>query len=335
MKKRVVIFGAGRNLESLLTEPVPEMQIVGILDNDTSKQGKEIDNIKIYAPQTLNELDYEEIIVSVSYPRFLITKQLMELGAAQQKISFYVGDNEPLKSVGISEYGSIVCTMKYSRENLEWTTQWDEDLSWKIFKHSCMRTLEVSSYLALNGWFNSVNETKPINYQGEEIPWITYPTIDFMEEKNFANKKIFEYGCGNSTIYWTAKNAEVVSVEHDLKWYKQMKLKLRGTKTKIYYCELSYGGGYSEFASNYKKHYFDMVVIDGRDRVNCCRHAVDALNDHGVILFDDSNRDGYKDGYSFLRMNGFRELPFWGMVPELSMKSKTSIFYRSNNWLEI
>ena len=81
--------------------------------------------------------------------------------------------------------------------------------------------------------------------------------------------------------------------------------------------------------------YFDMVMIDGRDRVNCCKYAVEALNDEGVILFDDSDREAYNDGYSFLKTNGFKELPFWGMVPELTMKAKTSIFYRKKNWLNI
>ena len=104
---------------------------------------------------------------------------------------------------------------------------------------------------------------------------------------------------------------------------------------KVYYHELVYGGGYSKFASAYKKNFFDIIVIDGRDRVNCCKAALEALNDYGVILFDDSYRDRYEEGYSYLRDHGFKEIDFWGMTSSIAMKHKTSIFYRSRNCLQI
>ena len=74
-----------------------------------------------------------------------------------------------------------------------------------------------------------------------------------------------------------------------------------------------------------------MVIIDGRDRANCAKNCIGSLTDKGVIIFDDSDRKQYQDGYDFLRDHGFKQIEFIGMGPGLTFKFETSIFYRENN----
>jgi len=78
---------------------------------------------------------------------------------------------------------------------------------------------------------------------------------------------------------------------------------------------------------------FDIIVIDGRDRINCARNALAALKPDGVILWDNSDRDEYRLGYELLERNGFRRLDFAGMGPLNAYQWTTSIFYRGQNCL--
>ena len=38
---------------------------------------------------------------------------------------------------------------------------------------------------------------------------------------------------------------------------------------------------------------FDIILIDGRNRVDCFRYALDKLSDKGIIIFDDFQRGTY------------------------------------------
>ncbi|GAB4302130.1 MAG: hypothetical protein Fur0034_16600 [Desulfuromonadia bacterium] len=100
------------------------------------------------------------------------------------------------------------------------------------------------------------------------------------------------------------------------------------------YRELEYGGEYSMEAARQDELY-DMIIVDGRDRVNCIVRSIGALSDRGVMVLDDSERTDYLEGTAWLRGEGFRRLDFWGMAPGLLYKKCTSIFYRDHNCLGI
>ena len=88
--------------------------------------------------------------------------------------------------------------------------------------------------------------------------------------------------------------------------------------------------GYCDVITQYNNE-FDVVVIDGRERVQCARNALSALKPNGVIIWDNTDRDRYEPGIRALTDAGFRRLDFFGMVPLLAEASCTSIFYRSQN----
>ncbi len=62
---------------------------------------------------------------------------------------------------------------------------------------------------------------------------------------------------------------------------------------------------------------FDIIIVDGRDRVNCCKQAVNAVSENGVIVLDDSEREFYREGVNFLVKKGFKHLSFSGISPGL------------------
>lgn len=144
---------------------------------------------------------------------------------------------------------------------------------------------------------------------------------------------VFEFGSGNSTLWWGKKVSKVISYEHDLSWYQSFKNRLP-SNVEYHHCELAYGEEYSKAILDYNNA-FDIIIIDGRDRVNCAKNSLGALKDHGVIIWDNSDRESYEEGYSFLIQNDFKRLDFEGHGPINSYGWSTSIFYRNNNCLGI
>lgn len=188
-------------------------------------------------------------------------------------------------------------------------------------------------YLDKIGWFKAFDTKQAVDGNGEALPWVTYSFIDFIKDRLNKEHKIFEYGSGNSTIFYAKRVARVVSVEHDENWYQKI-LGSKPENAEMIFTKLETGGEYSKKAvlSNEK---FDIIIVDGRDRVNCCIESVQALTPNGVVVLDDSHRVKYDGARAFLLNNGFKELPFTGIAPGLFYLKTTSVFYKPENCLAI
>lgn len=191
--------------------------------------------------------------------------------------------------------------------------------------------LSTSGYLHKMGWFKSFSSGMPINAAGLPLPWITYSALYFLEKRIDPDMEVFEYSCGNSTLWWSTRVKSIISCEHDNEWFECMKSYVPSNVC-LHHLALEYGGAYSQKIREYKNK-FDIIVIDGRDRVNCAKNCLPALKENGVIIWDNSDREEYIEGYEYLIEKGFRRLDFGGMGPVNIDDWCTSIFYRSNNCL--
>src|SRR6266446_3958852 len=82
------------------------------------------------------------------------------------------------------------------------------------------------SALSELGWFKSVIHRQSIDRYGNPIPWISYPTIAYLADKNTKKLAVFEFGSGNSTKWWASRAKSITSCEHDLGWYEKVKATL-------------------------------------------------------------------------------------------------------------
>lgn len=196
---------------------------------------------------------------------------------------------------------------------------------------SCL--LRKGGALQEDGWFRSFREESSVDAAGEPIPWLTYPAIAFIALRTKPEMSVLEYGCGSSTFWWARRVSKVVSCEHDETWYRQVSQKTP-SNVDLKHIPLEYGGAYCHEVKKYSGA-FDIIIIDGRDRINCAKNALSALKPGGVIIWDNSDRDEYREGYQFLFDNGFRKIEFVGMIPIVNCKSETGIFYRKENCLGI
>ncbi len=188
-------------------------------------------------------------------------------------------------------------------------------------------------YLSEIGWFKGFDSKSPVDSEGSPIPWVTYSFIDFIKERLKKQHTVFEFGSGNSTYFYAKYAGKVVSVEHDKEWYDKV-LKTNPENSQLIFCKLVRDGDYCRMPITLPNT-FDVVIVDGRDRVNCCKQAIHAVSQSGVIVLDDSERDFYKEGINFLVDNGFKELSFSGISPGLFYRKSTSVFYKANNCLNI
>jgi hypothetical protein len=192
-------------------------------------------------------------------------------------------------------------------------------------------SLGTSGPLRDDGWLRSYREGVPVDAEGRPLPWITYPAIEFLAPRLRGDLRVFEYGCGHSTLWWAARVREVVACEHDEAWAARIRTRAPANVT-LLHVPLEYGGEYSRVVARQGRR-FDIVVVDGRDRVHCAESAPQGLTEGGVILWDNTDREEYREGLAFLEAAGFRRIPFVGLAPGINLKTETSVFYRDRNCL--
>lgn len=188
-------------------------------------------------------------------------------------------------------------------------------------------------YLDSVGWFAAFDQKQAVDGYGHALPWVTYSFIDFVTERIDKTQHIFEYGSGNSTIFYAERAASVTSIEHDKRWYEKVKER-SSANAELIFCELERNGDYAKKAGALGRK-FDIIIVDGRDRVRCCQYSIEALTPGGVIVLDDSEREVYNPARIFLKERGFREISFSGISPGLFYRKSTSVFYKSDNCLRI
>ncbi len=198
---------------------------------------------------------------------------------------------------------------------------------------SKLLSLRLSGYLIDVGWFSAFKTGEPVDKNLEPLPWLTYSFIDFIIERLRNEFKIFEFGSGNSTLFFAKRAMEVTSVEHNIEWYNKLKSKIPGNSNLI----LSKSDSSKDYIAGLKQSNkkFDLIIIDGIHRVDCCLSASNYLTDNGVIILDDSKRDDYVKGIDHLVDKGFKKIDFTGIPPGTFIRKCTTVFYKTNNCLYI
>ena len=118
-------------------------------------------------------------------------------------------------------------------------------------------------YLKPKGWFRSRYLHIPIDNNNAPVPWFTYSSKHFIEQKLLLKPMtVFEYGSGNSTLWFSSRVDSITSIENDKDFYSIM-LKEFSLKTNISYELRKLEDNYSSKILEYESE-FDIVIIDGR-----------------------------------------------------------------------
>jgi len=174
-----------------------------------------------------------------------------------------------------------------------------------------------------SGNFRSLREQKAVDKHGEPLPWYTYPAIEFLKQLDFTNKDIFEYGTGNSTLFWSRRAKKVVSVESDEVWFDKVQAAALNTRN----VSILYRSEKNAYVNEIKEHPgFDVIVIDGLHRLECARASAGALRDGGLIILD--NSDVCPSSAQYLRQRDLIQVDMIGLGPGIAAIWATSLFFR-------
>jgi len=108
--------------------------------------------------------------------------------------------------------------------------------------------------------------------------------------------RVFEFGLGNSTLYFLSRGCHVTGVEHDEKWFNVIT-----SAAKVFeYEKLQIFLGSRPYFDTYSSNEYDVVSIDGRDRVLCLKKVLQVgLRDSQIIVLDNTERvSGFGGRYS-------------------------------------
>jgi hypothetical protein len=136
---------------------------------------------------------------------------------------------------------------------------------------------------------------------------------------DLAGCAVFEFGSGNSTLWWGARAQHVTAVEHDPLWFSEVRSHV-GASVDYRLCT---DVGQFATAINHGPRP-DIVVIDGKWRHECARTTVERLDGSGLVVLD--NADWYECSAGLLSAAGYREIPFTGFGPVNPYVWTTSVF---------
>jgi hypothetical protein len=187
------------------------------------------------------------------------------------------------------------------------------------------------------GYFRSVARGEYRDENDGYIPWFTYPAIEALKNWDLSDKRVFEYGSGYSTLFWAARAREVISVEHNPSWHEKIS-RLTPSNARVilapidedkndYHPSAETLNEFARYAEAIDGR-FEVIVIDGyarsRVRYQCAKAALPHLNDHGLVILD--NSDWLPATAMFLRQSGLIEVDFSGPVPGNNYHQTTSFF---------
>ncbi len=185
------------------------------------------------------------------------------------------------------------------------------------------------SYLVKTGYLKSFEKGYPVDLGMNPLPWMNYPFLGFIKTRLNKNQNLFEFGSGYSTVFFAKKLKSVTSVEYDKEWFEKAKEMTKSfSNTEIIFQELN--DNYPKAIGKTERK-FELIIIDGRKRVQCALNSFEHLTSDGILILDDSSREEYLEIWDFYLGKGFREITFQGLKPNGFSIDHTTVFYRDGN----
>lgn len=133
---------------------------------------------------------------------------------------------------------------------------------------------------------------------------------EFLNSILHKDMTVFEWGSGASTRWFADRVGFIYSVEHQRKWFtKTVEMLAKCHNFKLNFQQICPIKDYVESVHKTGIDKFDLIIIDGRHRVECLKEALKRIKLKGFIIFDDIERWRYSEAASFLEPFQVKSFP--------------------------
>ena len=201
------------------------------------------------------------------------------------------------------------------------------------------RCLSMLASLGDLGWHASARAKAPVDAEGHPLPWYAYPAILWLGPRLAPSLRVFEYGAGNSTLWYAERCAAVTSVEHDPGWVATLRQRLPANVELLHRATT----GDAVDAPDDDPYVtaledpgaFDIVVIDGRARLACARRVLPRLAPNALAILDNADRRSLAAILALAAELHLARIDFTGPAPGSGRLGTTTVLGRDlGRWLQ-
>jgi hypothetical protein len=175
------------------------------------------------------------------------------------------------------------------------------------------------------GQFRTIRMESCFDREGKPIPWYTYPAIEYLSHIDFSMLRIFEFGSGNSSLWWARRCFSLTSIESDQQWFEKINQ------------DREVGSKFDYRLEDSEKAYIsspglkdaDIVIIDGKYRSRCADVLIAAceVNAEKYVMLIFDNADWYPNAITKIQQAlGWVQIDFHGFGPINNYTWTTSVF---------
>jgi hypothetical protein len=161
------------------------------------------------------------------------------------------------------------------------------------------------------------------------VPWLTFDATRAICAALPPGARVFEFGAGNSTIFWARRAASVCSVEDDAGWMALLNAKLKELRISnthvLHETEMQ---AYVHTIGAWPDEHFDLVIVDGAWRRECVAAAVRHVKKGGMLVVDNTDWHWFRAERLAGIPPGWRRRVYAGYAPMIGYKSETTVFRR-------
>ncbi|HAS81814.1 MAG TPA: hypothetical protein DCS43_03855 [Verrucomicrobia bacterium] len=311
--KRIAIYGAGSHTLFLFQKTrLLKANLVAIIDRD-KRHGDSCWGLPVCYPEQITNLVADAVLISVPKAQDEIRKALQaQLPSSVEIIVPYTSTetvNEAIKAVQ-SAITPLGVTLAGRSPTLS-----DKDRYGRY--HGIIQILDKLGYA------ESVSTKVPCDAKGLPLPWYTYPAIAFLRQFALGDCSVFEWGCGNSSLFYAARCRSVRSIDIAAQWVERVRQNAPDNLAIHHRPVAEFPACIGEFGESY-----DIIVIDAERRLDCARESVKYIKPGGLIIVD--NADNSPETCALLRTEGLLQIDFTGFGPVCPYRWTTSLFFKGD-----
>lgn len=148
-------------------------------------------------------------------------------------------------------------------------------------------------------------------HDGERfLPWYTSPCLEWLMTLDLKDKRVFEFGVGDSTLWYRSQGAITSGVDSNYSWASKL-CSWHGEDEEHYLSSIGI------LAQEYLLP-FDIVINDGDYRDKCTEQALNNLKPGGYLIIDNWMQPTVQ--------------PTWPLTEKLIEGMPIKLYYEPNHW---